>query len=240
VELVQRVESVANVEERYSSWKTGFTDPSAHDINYTYLVHGLASPMQRGIQAIALHQLGADITKMHDIDLEREPLRIAEKSIISSSVIDRRHRSTWGDAGLILQVPPENIIGIYPQDAGTPFHDVTRVVEPSDPELACTVEELLEQTSPTMYNEVVLKGTTETGKVDVAGFFIKKFYDNSLVEEDLARKMFSLGRQYNLPVVEILDASPRQPKGAENHTSRFTLPPGVNLDFDLSPKKEEH
>jgi len=234
--LVRQVETSASPEQRQASWQNSFTDPRNHNPrNFTYLVHGLNSPIGRAIQAIALHDIGTDPNKKPDVDLEREPLRIAEKPIISTSVIDRRHSATWGNAGLILRTPPENIVSIYREDAGTPWYDPEKSLEATGGELACTVDELLEQTRPSSYNEVVIQGSTEAGKTEVVGFFIKKFLDNSLVEEELAKRMFVWAHHNNLPVVEILDSSPRQSKGQMNAAKLgFTTPRyGANLDIDL-------
>lgn len=235
--FVRRVESTATPEQRYFSWLNSFTDPKNHDAGqFTYFVHGLGSPIMRTLQSIASIELGLD-PKIANIDLEREPLRIAEKPIISSSVIDPRHRATWGDAGLILRVPPENILNIFSQDAGTRYFDAAKVLEQKSAQLACTVEELLEQTQPTSYNEVIIQGSTEAGNVEIIGFFIKKFSDNSLVEEELAKKIVGLAYIHNLPRVEILDSSPRTSKGYKRLKEGYSIPPGISPDKTLDRDK---
>lgn len=226
---VKQAESTVSPEERVASWRQDFSDPTVHDMmNFTYLVHGLADNVQRSLQALALIDIGADVKKAPQIDLERDPLRVAEKPILSTSVIDWEHRSTWGDAGLILRVPPENIVNIHPSDAGTPFYDSSIATSLKSHDLACTVGELLEQTSPRSYNEVIVQGTTDTGKVEVAGFFIKIFNDNSLVNEELSKGVIRQAYGNKLPFVQIFDSSSRQPQSYHNRL-KSGLPTNLEL-----------
>lgn len=237
-QFIEQVKTAKTPEQRYESWCSGFTNPSDHNNErYRYLIHGLASPIGRSIQQIAMIEHNLGDRHANPINLEEEPEKINEKIRISASVIDEKRRSTWGDVGLILSTPPENIRGIYSADAGTPWYDDAVGVEST---LSCTIEELLEQTTPGLYNEVVLTGTTSAGKVELVGFFVNIFADNDYVDPEMARKIRILSRHINLPLVEILDESPRrslnQTKYEQYLKDRGVKPYVGELKIDLTKK----
>lgn len=223
-QFTKPIEGMSTLEQRLKSWQDSFTDPNRHDTKkYTYLVHGLASPIGRVIQTIARidNKLGNQGTDK--VDLERNPDQISQRERISASVIDERRRATWGDAGLIIASPPDNIKGIYASDAGTPWYEG---VSSKSFELPCTVEELLDQTSPGQYNEIVLTGNTEAGKVRLLGFFVNVFADRELVDPEMARKIKLLAQRLKLPLIEIVDQSPRMSSTQEKY-SKYLQEKGI-------------
>lgn len=129
------VPSRATPEAIAVSWNTGFTDPAAHDeTRFKYLVHGLqgkAGEIVQILHAIDRMKRGeGDLLQM--IDLLEQPYRIGNKKIISASVIDQDHRITFGNGGLILKTPFENILDAAPQDIGTDFVNPDKEINTSD------------------------------------------------------------------------------------------------------------
>jgi hypothetical protein len=126
-----------------ASWANGFTDPREHnDGSFRYLVHGLQDQASDTIQTLALigqmrRGQAGDIGEK--IDLLMEPHKVGDKKIVSASVIDQNHRVTFGDAGLILKTPPENVLDAFPEDAGTDFADPDNAIASSQRNL-CTVD----------------------------------------------------------------------------------------------------
>ena len=49
--------------------------------------------------------MGDSSLHYNPIDLLRNPERISEKGVISTSLIDETHRETWRGGGYILRVP---------------------------------------------------------------------------------------------------------------------------------------
>jgi hypothetical protein len=118
---------------------------------------------------------------------------IVRRFLLSTSIIDENHRSTYFPYGLILQVPKQNIISTNTKDQGfknyrtavpgdtRPPHvlsdsmdDIRTVTAKFD---FRTPDEILVGTKPLGdlgYNEIVVMGTSPTGgPISVQGFFMK-------------------------------------------------------------------
>ena len=118
-----------------------------------------------------------DYIKDPFIDIYKEPQRIADKGIISASVITPQNTATFRDIGYILRVPSENIIAasrgdLYINNCSyraniDKFKDSTL---PSPHEIT-EYENLL---GHRQYNEIAILGTTpEGGEVEIVGVFYK-------------------------------------------------------------------
>src|SRR5687768_7248789 len=100
----------------------GVTDPTAHthDGAFRYLVH--AVHIAGTSAAITNMYSSVQMGRTHDpswgnqsIKAYEHPRRIAERVSLSMSLIDEQHRSTWGDGGLIIAAPIENIVITSPR-----------------------------------------------------------------------------------------------------------------------------
>ncbi len=195
-----------------SGWER-LTDPRSHsDSNFKYQIHAVASNtyVRHALQQIfILEQMKRDPTlKYERIDLLTTPDKIAEKTIISTSLIDAEHRETWVGAGYILRVPTANILKTSSSDIGTQFHEGVktraRLYSERDTQGIADPNRILQYTSPCAYNEVVVTGTGRNGeKVEIAGVFVKVFPNGELVDEDLTRRIQPLAWCRNLPIVRI-------------------------------------
>lgn len=205
---VHDVDTTATEEEIRRSWETSFTDPRKYNRRkFCYLVHSLAGPHARAIQMVTTleHHIEQGTTPPQKIDLLEDPQRIAEKKVISASVIDQDHRRTFADVGLILKAPFENLLKVARLDLGTDFMDDPEKVlaELRTKRKLATVSELLQQTD--MYNEVVLTGITDVGKVEVVGFWDKINKQGYPLNANMTYKMVDLSIKTGLPRISIVE-----------------------------------
>jgi hypothetical protein len=179
-------------------WGQGFTNPQNHNsTNFRYIVHALR--LAEGPPP------GAQATWTPANSILNNPNETLEGwSAISCSVIDQSHPSTFRSAGLILDVPPENILTTSPGDQF--FPNRTGMVMPpwahtpalrleANGELLTSIQqidneyggvrtpsEILARTgSNTQYNEIVVCGSSHfialpgaNKSVKVTGLFLKE------------------------------------------------------------------
>ncbi|MEK7137775.1 MAG: hypothetical protein AAB853_05850, partial [Patescibacteria group bacterium] len=200
------------------SWAEGFSNPEEHkDDQFRYLIHGVMNPAIRATQNVGFLQIArSEIERGNDvhlkiIDLLQQPQRIADKPIISSSLIDQEHRETWAPVGFILKAPPQNIIDASPEDMGTNFVNPASVRERARHAVRTKVDDLLMQTSPYQYNEVVVEGKTEAGKVEIVGVYEKVFEDGEPVDEAMSKEIRRVARQHGYPVTQIIEKGHQYP-----------------------------
>ena len=199
--------SESSPEEIADSWRGGFTDPKEHNYdNFCYLIHAFQGSTGEIIQKLvaidALKKGEGDIQQF--IDLLEEPHRIADKKIVSASVIDQNHTATFGECGLILKTPPENVLAAFSEDTGTKFVDPDKVIESSKRNL-CTVDELMKATKPDQYNEVQILGNTRQGKMEIIGFWIKVDEEGEPLDSETAQKVSNLAKWDKMPLVRITE-----------------------------------
>lgn len=87
---------------------------------------------------------------------------------------------------------------------GTDFVNPDKVVANSQRNI-CTVDELMEASSPNEWNEVRLIGTTEVGTVNVAGFWIKVDEEGKPLDGETASQLRNLAKENRLPFVRIVE-----------------------------------
>lgn len=218
---IRRIEGVLLSEqnEDLSAWETSMTDPQAHGQTFRYLVHavhddyGIARLLQKAeLCKLAIHDRKI---KFQNINLLQNPEKIAQKPLVSASLIDETHRSTWAPGGYILQVPLDNILQTACQDIGTPFWDGQDAVRElyakrdfcggiADP------DRVLRRTpgiGAFGYNEIVFTGTGRTGKeVQIQGVFVKVLPNGEYVNDDLASTLSRIAYSRDLPFVRILES----------------------------------
>ena len=177
------------------------THPRNHSsARFSYLVHALSDEPVRLMQLIAI-TAAKGCQEGQNIDLLTQPEKLAEKKVISCSLIDQDKSSTFSDVGLILNCPPENIVGMSSSDAGTNFAAPDQVVSSRQPVLK-TPQELLQETSKGAYNEVVITGKSNTGTVSIIGCFVKTANGRPRKPEKSSR-IRELACRLSVPVVEI-------------------------------------
>ncbi len=200
----------------FSGWETTLTDPRQHAPDrFRYLVHAVVPPdsvvdfMQKRF-VIEERREDPTISQLN-ISLLETPERIADKPLLSASLIDQEHRSTWMPGGYILRAPLETILQTWCTDRGTAFVKGERIRQRfllerewkgiADPNA------VLANTSHLQHNEIVLTGTAETGqKVEITGVFVKVFPDGEYRSEELAERLTTIAHAYGWPVIHIQEA----------------------------------
>lgn len=189
-----------------ADWASGFSEPKplmAAGEEFRYLVHGLMGRGARAVQHVDLIQKGAHNSDFN-IDLLRNPKKVHKKPMVSCSIIDQDHRATFGEAGLILRAPFENVVDMAPNDIGSNFHDPGNALRDQRANgNIWPLSPLLRETSHTEHNEVLLEGETEDGKLEVIGFFIKVDKEGFPLDPETAKEIQVHARQTGLPVIEL-------------------------------------
>lgn len=183
------------------------TDPSQHDpTNFRYLVHALNPYVKISAMRIAV-DFSDYINSSHgnqSINMYKQPERVAERVSLSMSLIDQGHTATWGDGGLIISAPEENIVLTSRTDAGTHNNDKNSLLEQGARHGVMSADQLLATTSPRQYNEVVALADNDGSKLETIGFFYKVTSRGEPVDPVIARQMRMHAERLGLPVVEIL------------------------------------
>lgn len=190
-------------EEVIKSWDF-LTDPKNHnENNFCYLVHGLQNSISRIKQFLFIYEKGG-WNDAHYFNLLESPLEINKKKLISASVVNNSHIKTYGELGLIIKSPFENILHTCISDNGTDFTNPEFVLQNSK-KIILPIESLIKQSyKNNSYNEVVLTGETISGKVEVVGFWINTFEDNEPIDRDGADKLSFFAKKYNLPLIKFV------------------------------------
>jgi DNA-binding XRE family transcriptional regulator len=197
-----------------NSWDQATTDPSQHNSkSFRYIVHAVQDPTLRLLRDVHMNIFKIQGTKVdpgRSIDLIKEPSRIYEKPVISASFIDQDHRGTWGPAGFILKVPSQNIISTNAHDIGSPIDEGWDWVrEKLASRWLINPQELLKQSSYTLYNELEVAGTypdDESKKVEIIGVFVKiNSQGKPFGSLEWVSKVQSVAYRLGLPIVRIED-----------------------------------
>lgn len=183
------------------------TDPSQHDpTNFRYLVHALNPYVKISAMRIAV-DFSDHINSSHgdqSINMYEQPERVAERVSLSMSLIDQDHTATWGDGGLIISAPEENIVLTSRTDAGTHNNDKNSLLEQGARHGIMSADQLLANTSPRQYNEVVALADNDGSKLETIGFFYKVTSKGEPTDPVIAQQMRMHAERLGLPVVEIL------------------------------------
>ena len=189
----------------------GVTDPKEHDPKkFRYLVHAF-NPFAQAFQQLAT--VSAKLSGAYRVDTRQgyqttnlfdQPERLGERISLSMSLIDQDHTATWGEGGIIVEAPEENIVITSPTDVGS--HNSSRefLRTQAQTRLKLSGDELLQGTAPGSYNEVVALAKSESGKtVRLKGFFIKVNRRGQPTDPVIAEKLREHAKRLNLPLVEI-------------------------------------
>lgn len=187
------------------------TDPKEHDPEkFRYLVHAF-NPLANASQpliAISGQLSGAYKVDRYEgdqsINLFDQPERLGERVSLSMSLIDRGHTGTWGQGGIIIEAPEENIVITSPTDTGSHSSSKEFLKKQASDQLRRSGEQLLQSNSDGIYNEVVAFAKSKSGKMlRLKGFFIKVDKRGQPTDLVIAEKMRQHARKLNLPLVEI-------------------------------------
>ena len=202
------------IEGKVQAWGE-VTNPREHNpAKFRYLVHAINPFASSTMPMMALQvqmDRASDINREdgdQSINMFRQPERLGERIALSCSLIDQEHHGTWGKAGLIVEAPAENVVITQSSDAGALVMSKKLLEEQARRNHLFTAEQLLAQTSPMSYNEVVTLANKEGKKVQLAGFFYKVTDDGEAMEEGLARQMRIHAERLNLPIVAITEPNP--------------------------------
>ena len=183
------------------------TDPSSHNpASFRYLVHGINPFAKISFTLFDLtaaqdgEHLDPEVRNRKQINLFDTPERVAERPSLSMSLIDEAHRGTWGDGGLLLSVPAENVLLTCNQDCGSPRGNMVRLRERASEEKPLSPNELLQVSVEFRYNEVVAEGETLAGKVELVGFFSKSV-GGQPIDKTLHRQFANHAFRLGLPLV---------------------------------------
>ncbi len=200
--------------EQKSVWG-GVTDPSQHnEKDFRYLVHAF-NPLARATisltNAIAAtpntkRAENPEIDRTHgdqSINLYEQPERLAERVSLSMSLIDQDHRATWGDSGIIVEAPTENVLITKTQDAGSMNSDPSALRQQAHKHFRFDGDALLKSSSPSCYNEVVAFSSIDDSRLAIKGVFYKVTSKGEPVDADVAAKMEVHARRLGVPIVKI-------------------------------------
>lgn len=233
----------------------GVTDPREHQDNrFRYLVHAFNphSSIDREWVDFVAKQSGLETTeKGIPVNLFVKPEDISQRSALSLSLIDEKHRATWGNYGLIVEVPRANVILVSTSDSGSvpAVESILREQIRRNPPM--NGDQLIANSSPNTYNEVVSLGKTESGEAKVVGFFAKIDAEGYLDQSQVWR-LKQHAERLNLPFVEIsaespferdeIQITPQQDEIYINYLSkRYILCSGNKSVFDvLNSRRETH
>lgn len=194
-----------------SGWDDTFSDPRNHNPDaFRYLLHGIQDSWSRIAQYQAIIGLSGKFDPSQNIDLSQTPGFIRNKKVISTSVVDQDHLATFGEAGLILAAPYENIIDISHQDLGTNFADPDSVVAKKN-RIHFSLDQILKQTGSghSQWNEAQLSGSTQSGEVSVVGFWIKVDERGVPKNLEIAERMQYLAKLFSMPLVTfVIESKP--------------------------------
>ena len=145
----------------YKSWRRIPDQP------FTYLVHAIVWDMQNMITQQHIIQAW-QYEEWQSINLLYEPEKIGQKKTISASLISEKRRWTRWKWGFILDFYDKQIVAAGPHDLWT-SHDWSSKTEHSYHPMS--TDRLLQETSPTSYNEIVI--TNSKQKTKIKWVFIK-------------------------------------------------------------------
>lgn len=199
------------------------TSPKEHDPKkFRYLVHAI-NPMATSSMAMIGLTIQRDEPNAIDksegdqtINLFSKPEKLAERVSLSCSLVDQAHHGTWGQAGLIIEAPSENVCITNSSDAGTHVMSKRLLLDQARRSQKLTAEQLLNQTHPSSYNEVVTLANNENKKVALVGFFYKAAEDGLPLDEGLYNQMKVHSERLHLPIIPIVEPN----RFAENKINR--------------------
>lgn len=192
------------------------TRPNAQSPDGRYLVHGI-NPISRL----------ASKSFPEDINLCKEPEKVARRQVISMSLITtegsqglnyKRHTKTFGLVGLIIEAPACNVVYTAASDIGWSDYSEEALKKYAERNNVLDGTEIL-QRSGSRYNEIIARGTVDGKELRLVGFFYKATESGEPYTVGGAHAIFYHMQQHaerlDLPMIPIKEPSPY----AENSVS---------------------
>jgi len=189
----------------------GTTDPIQHDpLQYRYLVHAINPFSSMKAQLITLYDARDGIKYDESwgdqkISMYDQPERIGERVSLSMSLIDQDHTATWGEAGLIVEAPEQNVVLTSSSDVGAHNNNLDFLLKQAQNHGVMSVDNLISSTSPHSYNEVVAVASRDGQQLQLKGFFYKSTKAGEPFNRQLASRMQAHASRLGLPVVAITE-----------------------------------
>lgn len=204
----QRVITTEWTEQPRSKAWGNLTDPQNHNPDgFRYLVH--AFNLLNEIVSIQTMLEGRSAEQ--GVDLVQQPERLNERVSLSMSLIDQNHTVTWGPGGILVQAPETNVIISSAKDTAVTNSSLSALEARSQDLQKLPADDVLQQTKPGKYNEVVALGTDANGnKLKLNGFFVIRDVDGDVADPALRDNLRGLAEKTNLPFVEISDSRYQQ------------------------------
>jgi len=205
------------------------TDPKEHDPkNFRYLVYAFnpLATVSQPLVAISAELSGAyEVDKTQgdqSINLFNQPEGLGERLSLSMSLIDQEHTGTWGEGGIVVDAPEENIIITSPVDTGSHSSSKEFLRKQAQDQSRLSGEQLLQSTSDGIYNEVVAFAKSESGETcSLKGLFIKVDKNGQPTNSVIAQKMRQHAARLNLPLVEIQVRGPYEQEKFETSANNI-------------------
>lgn len=164
---------------------------------FTLMIHAYNPVMARGFVE-QLKEAGTYDPK-RDINLLEEPERLVEKGLVSASVITENQLPTFGRLIFILGFDPRDILATSPEDGYFIYKEKENLQSPPGPTMTAT--ELVANTKPGEYNEVVLRSEN----LEILGVAVKHMVrpDGVIDSPADADRLRALAKERGLPVLEL-------------------------------------
>ncbi len=213
-----------DAEQKTSSSYGGTTDPALHSHGrFRYMVHAINPAALTGVAIIqnTSREMGVEYDPEwgdQSVQAFDRPERMHERVSVSMSLIDQDHTDTWGDGGLIMDVPAGNVVITSPQDAGVDNRNRPELLAAKSKTAPMTGDKLLAGSEEHSYNEVVALGTHEEQQVRTVGFFIKVTEWLRPYDAALAERLRLHAERLGLPLIEIIKPTPFRERAAEKNS----------------------
>lgn len=189
----------------------GTTDPTQHDPKqFRYLVHAINPFSQMNALQITLYDAKDGIEYDESwgdqkISMYEQPERVSERVSLSMSLVDQDHSATWGEAGLIVEAPEQNVVLTSSSDAGAHNNNLNFLLRQAQKHGVMSGDNLLRSTSPYSYNEVVAVANRDGQQVQLKGFFYKATKAGEPYNKQLTVRMQAHATRLGLPVLAITE-----------------------------------
>lgn len=232
------------------------TDPNKHqEGNFRYTVYGINlsakfAMMDEGLKMAESGLATQDEITKQATNLLVRPEMVASRVGVSMSIIDQDHRGTWGDVGLIIGVPVENMIATSTSDLGSGGTSAEWLRRIGQRHQILDPEQILGGSGKDNYNEIVAWGTTESGsKLKLVGFFAKTV-EGEYVDAENAYQLEAQAKRLGIPLVKIEQPNRFSEEGMEVSSQyqklyvdyrgrRYILSFGDSDEFDVMNSKLE-
>lgn len=162
-----------------------------------YIVHAFGA--HKIVTEQGLGEFSAEPDRKPYINLAELPAEINKRDALSCSLVKEGvHTATWGPAGMILRVKPQDIVATSTSDMGT--HQSAEHLR-NEGHLIQNPEELLTGLG---YNEVVI----DPRHAEIIGFFIKTHHDGIPVNPAIAEIAQHHAKRMGLPCNQLKEFNP--------------------------------